>query len=153
MNSLSGYINWQTVGIACGVGVLGYCIYFDHKRRNDPNYRNNVRARREQERIEAENKERIELPPLDDQESVQKFIVSKMEMGEEYIQAGDIDKGANHLSYAIALCPQPDQVLKYMRETLPSSAFLKLVECVTIAKKRVDEARRARYRISEEDVE
>lgn len=153
MSSLSNYINWQTLGIACGVGILGYCAYFDHKRRNDPNYRDNVRARREQQKIDAENRDRIELPPLDDQEAVQKFIVSKMEAGEEFIQAGDIDRGANYLAYAIALCPQPDQVIKYMRETLPTSAFVKLVTYYTNAKKVVDDARRSRFRISEEDVE
>ena len=37
-------ISTQSIGIACGVGFLAYCIYFDHKRRNAPDYRDKVRA-------------------------------------------------------------------------------------------------------------
>lgn len=42
-------ISKQTVGIAAGVlGSLfvGYCIYFDHKRRVDPEYKKKVRERK-----------------------------------------------------------------------------------------------------------
>lgn len=42
-------ISKQTVGIAAGVlGSLfvGYCIYFDHKRRVDPEYKKKVRDRK-----------------------------------------------------------------------------------------------------------
>lgn len=41
-------INKQVIGIAAGVlGSLfvGYCIYFDHKRRVDPEYKKKVRDR------------------------------------------------------------------------------------------------------------
>lgn len=41
-------INKQVLGIAAGVlGSLfvGYCIYFDHKRRVDPEYKKKVRDR------------------------------------------------------------------------------------------------------------
>lgn len=42
-------ISKHTVGIAAGVlGSLfvGYCIYFDHKRRVDPEYKKKVRERK-----------------------------------------------------------------------------------------------------------
>lgn len=39
-------INKTTIGIAAGVAgtlFLGYCIYFDKKRRSDPDYKKKVR--------------------------------------------------------------------------------------------------------------
>lgn len=39
-------ISKTTLGIAAGVAgtiFLGYCIYFDQKRRNDPEYKRKVR--------------------------------------------------------------------------------------------------------------
>lgn len=39
-------INKTTLGIAAGVAgtlFLGYCIYFDHKRRSDPDYKKKIR--------------------------------------------------------------------------------------------------------------
>lgn len=41
-------INKTTIGIAAGVAgtlFLGYCIYFDKKRRSDPEYKKKVRER------------------------------------------------------------------------------------------------------------
>lgn len=39
-------ISKTTLGIAAGVAgtiFLGYCIYFDQKRRNDPDYKKKIR--------------------------------------------------------------------------------------------------------------
>lgn len=133
------YLNLKTIGAACGVGFLAYCAYFDHHRRNAPDYRQKVRARRE--RIKKANEAGdIELPPEHDKEAIEKFFVKQIEIGEEYMQAEDVDKAVKHFSYAIVYCPQPQNLLKYMREALPSSAYTKLVENLAVANKRVSEA-------------
>ncbi|KAI1724638.1 MAS20 protein import receptor domain-containing protein [Ditylenchus destructor] len=31
---------------AAGIGFIGYCIYFDRKRRSDPNYKQKIRQNR-----------------------------------------------------------------------------------------------------------
>lgn len=147
---MNGYINIQAVGIACGIGFLAYCIYFDHKRRNAPDYIEKVKARREQERKAREKDEEIELPPCDDKAAIEKFFVKEIEIGEELIQAGEVDRAVKHLSYAVVLCPQPQQLLKYMKEVLPPSAYAKLVENLTIAQAKVSEAYKKATPIEEE---
>ena len=134
MAHLSHYI-----GAACSVGLLAYCVYFDQKRRNAPDYREKVKARREQQK-KARDNEHIELPANDDKDAAEKFFVKEIEIGEELIQAGEVDRAVKHLSYAVVFCPQPQSLLQYMKEVLPTSAYVKLVENVAVANKRVKEA-------------
>lgn len=145
------YLNIKTVGAACGIGFLAYCAYFDHKRRSAPDYREKVRARREKER-QAREADDIEIPPSDDKESVEKFFVRQIEIGEELMIAGEVDRAVKHLSYAVCYCPQPQNLLKYMREVLPSTAYTKLVEQLPVANKRVAESYRSSI-VHDEDVE
>ena len=148
---MNSYFNLQTVGIACGAGFLAYCLYFDHKRRNDPDYTKKVRERREKERQARENQDEIEIPSVEDKSAIEKFFVREIEIGEELIQAGEVDRAVKHLSYAVVLCPQPQQLLQYMREVLPTGAYTKLVENIPIANKRVAEAYK-KSNLTEEDV-
>lgn len=146
------YLSLRNVGIACGVGFLGYCVYFDHKRRSHPTYKERVKARREAEQRERDSEEEIVLPPAHDKKALEKFFVTEVEKGEELIQAGDYDRAVKHLSYAVVLCPQPQQLLAYMKESLPVQAYLKLVKYLEVANERVNEAFN-KSRLSEEDVE
>lgn len=34
---------WCGVGVTAGAAILGYCIYFDKKRRNDPEFKRKLR--------------------------------------------------------------------------------------------------------------
>lgn len=149
---MNSYLNVQTLGIACGIGFLAYCLYFDHKRRNAPDYKEKVRARREQQRRAEESEDEIELPPVNDKAAIESFFVKEIEIGEELIQAGKVDRALKHLSYAVVLCPQPAQLLQYMKEVLPTSAYAKLVEKVPEASQRVNEAYK-KSNLTEDDVE
>lgn len=149
---MNNYLNSQTIGITCGIGFLAYCIYFDRKRRNDPAYKEKVKARREREQQARESDDIIELPPINDKGAVERFFIKEIEIGEELIQAGEVDRAVRHLSYAVVMCPQPQQLLKYMREVLPQSAYTKLVENIKVANERVAEAAK-RAAPQEDDVE
>uniref|UniRef100_A0A6G1SCW0 Mitochondrial import receptor subunit TOM20 B n=1 Tax=Aceria tosichella TaxID=561515 RepID=A0A6G1SCW0_9ACAR len=143
-------MNYKTIGGACAAGFVAYCLYFDHKRRKAPDYRERVKERRE--RIKrAQQQDDIELPPENDREAIEKFFVKEIELGEESIQKGDIDMAVKHFSYGVIFCPQPQNLLKYMREALPTSAYTKLVENLPIANQRVKET----YNkiVQDEDVE
>lgn len=139
---MSNYINAQTVGIACGVGFLAYCVYFDHKRRIAPDYRDKVRARREKERLARESEDEIELPSVDDEAGLEKFFVKEIEIGERLMYEGELDRAIKHLAYAVALCPQPQQLLQYLKEVLPTNGHVKLIEQLKIANQRVSETYR-----------
>lgn len=132
------------------MGFLAYCAYFDRYRRNAPDYKDKVRARRERNRKAREASD-IELPQEHDKESIEKFFVKQIEMGEECLQADDVDKAIKHFSYAVVFCPQPQSLLKYMRELLPSSSYSQLIDNLSVVNKRVSET----YRriVVDEDVE
>lgn len=146
--------SYQKIGVSFGVGFLAYCLYFDYKRRSHPDYQARVRARRELERHEKELKDEVvpDLPPSHDKAALEKFFITEIETGEELIQAGDFDRAVKHLSYAVVLCPQPQQLLAYMKESLPASAYKKLVECLPAVNERVNEAFK-KSSLTEDDVE
>uniref|UniRef100_A0A2K6B743 Mitochondrial import receptor subunit TOM20 homolog n=1 Tax=Macaca nemestrina TaxID=9545 RepID=A0A2K6B743_MACNE len=97
----------------CWALFIGYCIYFDHKRRSDPSFKN---------RAGFSN-----LPNLKDAEAVQKFFLEETQLGEELLAQGEYEKGVDHLTHAIAVCGQPQQLLQVLQQTLPPPVFQMLL--------------------------
>jgi import receptor subunit TOM20 len=143
-------LNYKTIGGVCAASFVAYCIYFDHQRRSAPDYRQRVKERRERKK-RAQQEDDIELPPENDKEAIEKFFVNEIERGEESMQKGDIELAVKHFSYGVIFCPQPQNLLRYMREALPTSAYNKLVENLPVANRRVKE----KYNkiVQDEDVE
>ena len=87
----------------CGALFIGYCIYFDRKRRSDPNFKNRLRERRKKQKLAKERAGLSKLPDLKDAEAVQKFFLEETQRGEELLAPGDYEKGVDHLTNAL-LC-------------------------------------------------
>uniref|UniRef100_A0A674B5K2 Translocase of outer mitochondrial membrane 20b n=1 Tax=Salmo trutta TaxID=8032 RepID=A0A674B5K2_SALTR len=104
----------------CGALFVGYCIYFDRKRRSDPNFKNRLREQRF-------CGEQAILPDLKDAEAVQKFFLEEIQLGEELLAQGDYENGVEHLTNAIAVCGQPQQLLQVLQQTLPPPVFQMLL--------------------------
>ncbi|XP_055692229.1 mitochondrial import receptor subunit TOM20 homolog [Lutzomyia longipalpis] len=122
-------INKTTLGIAAGVAgtlFLGYCIYFDHKRRSDPEYKKKVRERRRKAKKAAAGR-RPEIPNLVDKDAVQRFFLQEIQMGEMLISSGHIEQGVEHLASAVVVCGQPTQLLQVLQQTLPAQVFTLLI--------------------------
>ena len=49
-------------------------------------------------------------------------------MGEELLAQGEIEEGVEHLSNAVAVCGQPQQLLQVLQQTLPPQVFRLLLE-------------------------
>ncbi|XP_059622375.1 mitochondrial import receptor subunit TOM20 homolog [Phlebotomus argentipes] len=122
-------INKTTLGIAAGVAgtlFLGYCIYFDHKRRTDPEYKRKVRERRRKAK-KAAAANRPDMPNLMDKEAVQKFFLQEIQLGEMLISNGQIEQGVEHLANAVVVCGQPTQLLQVLQQTMPAQVFTLLI--------------------------
>uniref|UniRef100_A0A4W2GZ66 Mitochondrial import receptor subunit TOM20 homolog n=1 Tax=Bos indicus x Bos taurus TaxID=30522 RepID=A0A4W2GZ66_BOBOX len=89
----------------CGALFIGYCIYFDRKRRSDLNFKNRLRKRRKKQK--------------------------------------------NHLTNAIAVCGQPQQLLQLLQQTLPPPAFQMLLTKLPAISQRTVSAQS----LAEDDVE
>ncbi|KAH8290029.1 hypothetical protein KR044_000471 [Drosophila immigrans] len=136
-----------TVG-AAGALLLGYCFYYDQKRRSDPDYKQKVRERRQKSNrpgshpMDAMNiytgaQNRIVSDPiaLPDHEIIQHYFQNEIKMGEELFRQGKLDEGLLHLANATMLCAQPAALMEAMKIALPDRIFnmlmLKLPEVNT----------------------
>jgi len=122
-----------------GLAFVGYCIYFDHKRRSDPLFRTKLREKRKKARLNAKEqaKSNSQIPDLPDSESMQRFFLQEVQLGEELLATGDIENGVDHLSNAVAVCGQPQQLLQVLQTSLPPQVFQLLLLKLPIAGKRI----------------
>ncbi|KAG9484062.1 mitochondrial import receptor subunit TOM20 homolog [Eleutherodactylus coqui] len=133
----------------CGAIFVGYCIYFDRKRRSDPNFKNRLREKRRKQKLAKERDGHAKLPDLKDAEAVQKFFLEEIQLGEELLAQGDFEKGVDHLTNAIAVCGQPQQLLQVLQQTLPPQVFQMLLTKLPTISQRIGSAQS----LTEDDVE
>ncbi|XP_067915891.1 mitochondrial import receptor subunit TOM20 homolog [Heterodontus francisci] len=110
------------VGI-CGALFVGYCIYFDRKRRNDPNFKKRLQERRRKQRLARKGNGLSSIQGQKDAEAMQTFFLEEIQLGEEFLAQGDYEIGVGHLSNAIAICSQPQQLLQVLQQTIPPPIF------------------------------
>ncbi|KAK5898917.1 mitochondrial import receptor subunit TOM20 homolog B [Pseudochaenichthys georgianus] len=145
---MSGRSSALAAGV-CGALLVGYCIYFDKKRRSDPNFKNRLRQRRRKQQVATERAGMAKLPDLKDAEAVQKFFLEEIQLGEELLAQGDYEKGVDHLTNAIAVCGQPQQLLQVLQQTLPPPVFQMLLTKLPSISQRIVSAQS----LSEDDIE
>ncbi|XP_020310066.1 translocase of outer mitochondrial membrane 20 [Oncorhynchus kisutch] len=137
----------MVAGVA-GALFIGYCVYFDRKRRSDPNFKKRLQERRSKQKSSQE-KTVLRLPDLKDAEAVQKFFLEEIQLGEELLAQGDCEMGVDHLTNAIAVCGQPQQLLQVLQQTLPPPVFQMLLTKLPTISQRIVSAQS----LAEDDVE
>ncbi|KAL3985572.1 hypothetical protein ACH3XW_39170 [Acanthocheilonema viteae] len=134
---LSIIFSRQQIVTAAGIAAaafIGYCIYFDHKRRSAPDYKQKIRELR---RATAKNKQPTNLPNPRNATEMQAFFLQEVQLGEELLADGHTDEGIEHLCNAITLCGQPTQLVQIFQQTLPSEHFAILLQKLPEAKIRL----------------
>uniref|UniRef100_A0A452FSG7 Mitochondrial import receptor subunit TOM20 homolog n=1 Tax=Capra hircus TaxID=9925 RepID=A0A452FSG7_CAPHI len=106
----------------CGALFISYCIYFDCKRRSDPNFKNRLRERRNKQKLAKERVGLSKLLDLKDAEAVQKVFLEEIQLAQ-----GEYEKGVDHLTNATAVCGQPQQLMQVLQQTLPPPVFQMLL--------------------------
>ncbi|XP_043282171.1 mitochondrial import receptor subunit TOM20 homolog B-like [Venturia canescens] len=121
-------ISKAAVGLAVGMAgiFVGYCFYFDKKRRSDPDFKKKLKERRKARKA-AQKVSSIPLN-LDDQEVIQRFFLQEVQLGEEMLASGNLDGGIEHLCNAVAVCGQPHELLRVLQKTLPPQVFHLLLQ-------------------------
>jgi len=130
----------RSFGLWAGIGtaaVLGYCIYFDQKRRSHPDFRRKLREKRKAAAKQGGKSSGPQLPDFSDQEAVQRFFLQEVQMGEELLATGDIQNGVEHLSLAVAVCGQPHSLLSVLQQTLPPQIYQLLLQNLDVAQQKV----------------
>lgn len=85
----------------------------------------------------SKNSGKTQLPDLRDPEEMQRFFLQEVQLGEELLGQGDIDSGVEHLSNAVAVCGQPQQLLQVLRQTLPPQVFQLLVQRLPVVSQKI----------------
>ncbi|XP_061601607.1 translocase of outer mitochondrial membrane 20 [Cololabis saira] len=122
----------------CGALFIAYCIYFDRKRRSDPRFKEKLRERRSKKNVSCEKSGHVKLPDLKDPEAVQRFFLDEIQQGEELLTQGEFEKGVDHLTNAIAVCGQPQQLLQVLQQTLPPPVFQMLLTKLPTVSQRIN---------------
>lgn len=120
----------KTVAVAAvaGAAFIGYCVYFDKKRRSHPDFKRKLKERRRRAKEGQTKSSTTQLPDLRDVAQVQKFFLEEVQKGEELLGEGKFEEGVDHLTNAVAVCGQPQQLLQVLQQTLPPHVFSMLVE-------------------------
>lgn len=158
MHQMSAMTSKTALGVAagvCGALFVVYCMYFDRKRRSDPLFKQKLKERRARAKQQKEQarKGAGKLPDLKDYEAVQKFFIHEVQMGEELLAQGDIENGVEHLSNAVAVCGQPQQLLQVLQQTLPPQVFHMLLQRLPIVSQRLADSAGGGNPLVEDDVE
>jgi len=123
---------------AAAAAFIGYCVYFDHKRRSHPDFRKKLREKRKQNQTGAKDGAAvIKVPDLRDQEAVQSFFLDQVQLGESLLAQGQIEAGVEHLAMAVAVCGQPHALLGVLQQTIPPQIYALLLQNVEKAQKKV----------------
>ncbi|KAM5145102.1 RNA-binding protein 34 isoform 6-T6 [Callospermophilus lateralis] len=99
----------------------------------------NLPFRRKKQKLAKERAGLSKLPDLKDAEAVQKFFLEEIQLGEELLAQGEYEKGVDHLTNAIAVCGQPQQLLQVLQQTLPPPVFqMLLTKLPTISQVKIE---------------
>ncbi|XP_059770298.1 TOMM20-like protein 1 [Balaenoptera ricei] len=117
---------------ACGaVAFLGYCVYFDRKRRGDPAFKLRLREKRRAQQQKAEGRGAQLWDPAKN-EKLQQLFLQEVRMGELWLSRGEHRMGVEHLSNALLVCGQPQELLKVFKHTLPPKVFEMLLRKIPL---------------------
>ncbi|OBS74685.1 hypothetical protein A6R68_14763 [Neotoma lepida] len=117
---------------ACSMGILDPVelqrnYTYTIEKQSDPNFKNRLQEQRKKQKLAKERAGLSKLPDLKDAEAVQKFFLEEIQFGEELLAQGEYEKGVDHLTNAIAVCGQPQQLLQVLQQTLPPPVFQMLL--------------------------
>lgn len=125
---MDNLVSKTTVAVAAGAALfLGYCIYFDHKRRCAKDFKKKLHDKRQDREKRKVKTGKSKIPDLTDHEAVQRYFLHEIQMGEALISQGDITNGVEHLANAVIVCGQPTQLLQVLQQTLPAEVFTLLI--------------------------
>uniref|UniRef100_A0A8C6VHM3 TOMM20-like protein 1 n=1 Tax=Naja naja TaxID=35670 RepID=A0A8C6VHM3_NAJNA len=126
---------WLLAG-ACGLVLLGYCVYFDRKRRNATDFKQRLRESKSRGRESC--RPCGPLPALG--RRLQEFFLQEIQLGELWLTKGEQKKSVEHLINAISVCAQPNQLIQVLEQTLPPQVFEMLVHSIPYTIQRFETA-------------
>ncbi|XP_004426256.1 PREDICTED: TOMM20-like protein 1 [Ceratotherium simum simum] len=114
------------------VAFLAYCVYFDRKRRCDPAFRRRLRDKRRARQQQQAGGRGAQLWDPAKNEKLRERFLQEVRMGELWLSRGEHRMGVEHLSNALLVCGQPQELLKVFKHTLPPKVFEMLLHKIPL---------------------
>jgi len=111
--------------------VVAYCIYFDHKRRNAPDFQDKLRKKRQEAKDLAA---RMSAWPSFEGTSIQEFFMNQMARGDELMTQGNMDGAAEAMARAMIVAPQQGAMLANLQVVMPELVALILAKMPQLKK-------------------
>ncbi|OAL54450.1 protein import receptor MAS20 [Pyrenochaeta sp. DS3sAY3a] len=131
-------------------GVLAYAVYFDHKRRNDPEFRRQLK--RESKKTQRAAKEEAEAHGAEQKKAIREAVAAANEEGfpkdPEEVEAyfmqevaqgeGMVQKGADNIEAALCfyralkVYPNPRELINIYDKTVPKPVLDILAEMIAV---------------------
>ncbi|XP_016989977.1 mitochondrial import receptor subunit TOM20 homolog [Drosophila rhopaloa] len=111
---------FKVLAALSGMMFMGYCVYFDKKRRSDPEFKRKLHERRNKRNFASlRSSGSANMSDKD----IEMYFMTQIHKGEGLITNGDIEGGVDHLINAILVCSQPGKLLQVLQSTLPMEIF------------------------------
>lgn len=123
-----------------GALIVTYCIYYDMKRRTDPEYKRKVHERRCQSKLNKLSYFDAEGDDDDADSDMEDFdmndlvlqlssvnLFNTIDLGDQFSTGGNVAEGLSYLANAILMCTQPEPMLQSLHESLPESLIMPLM--------------------------
>ncbi|CAF0860191.1 unnamed protein product [Didymodactylos carnosus] len=118
---------WTLALGVLGISFVGYCVYFDHKRRSAPEFREKLKAKRRKQKQKSSQHQDESSIDVTNPEEMKQFFLEQIEKGEDCLSRGDLDAGVEHLAKAVAVCSQPQSLIALFQQTLPPELFQEII--------------------------
>ncbi|KAH8354474.1 hypothetical protein KR084_012051 [Drosophila pseudotakahashii] len=114
---------FKVLAAISGMLFMGYCVYFDKKRRSDPEFKRKLHERRHQRALPVMGLGSSGSSHNVSEKDIEMYFMTQIHKGEGLITDGDIEGGVDHLINAILVCTQPGKLLQVLQNTLPVEIF------------------------------
>ncbi|CAF0729969.1 unnamed protein product [Adineta ricciae] len=125
MNTTSKTLWPLVAAVGLGVSFVGYCVYFDRKRRNAPDFSEKLKAKRRKQ------KQTVDISQshvnTSDPDEMRRYFLEQIQQGEDCLSRGDLNNGVDHLAKAVAVCSQPQNLMALFQQTLPPELFQEII--------------------------
>ncbi|XP_062141550.1 mitochondrial import receptor subunit TOM20 homolog B-like [Drosophila sulfurigaster albostrigata] len=117
------------IGLAT-LAIVGYCIYFDSKRRKHPLYKRRLYERRQFERLLKVPQTEHSCSPLNAE--VVEYFLQRVYLGETYFRRNDWNRAVHNFSNAIMICADPHIFLCKLRRIIPKELYEQIMARVRL---------------------
>ncbi|KAI0978644.1 hypothetical protein GJ496_000527 [Pomphorhynchus laevis] len=122
MTSIISSRIFKSLAFACGVSFLGYCVYFDQKRRSAPDFKEKLIIKRLEAAERKQNSTKLsidfELPDITCTDSMHNFLTSNITLADTAYASSDFSSAGEYYAIALACTPMSTNLFEIISQAV-----------------------------------